>query len=158
MILTLYSAIIIASTLIILLAQTPIVLGINILLISLLLSMIFASFISSWYSFLIFLIYVGGMLVMFSYFLALIPNQQIVQSSTILYYSITVVIILSTILITKITPPTAPNYTSNLTYLYYSRASPILIILASILLLTIIIVVKIALRSKGPLRPFIKYV
>lgn len=64
-----------ALTFSIYLASSPIVLGVNILMMALLLSCTFACLMRSWFAFLIFLIYVGGILVLFAYFLALGPNQ-----------------------------------------------------------------------------------
>lgn len=155
MILTSFILIIITTTFTLYLASTPIVLGVNILMISLLLSSTFASFLSSWFAFLIFLIYIGGMLVIFAYFLALTPNQQI-SNFNILPYSLISITTFSVLTYTtniKI-PIFSDPYQGN-TILYEAKTAPFLIILALILLLTIVIVVKLTRRSKGPLRPFL---
>lgn len=158
MTLTLYMLIIITSTFTLFLASTPIVLGINILIIALLLAATFASFIRSWFAFLIFLIYVGGILVMFAYFIALTPNQQIPNSNNSLYgvISFTTFAILTYSINIKI--PSVSEFRQGNSILYLKSRAPFLILLALILLLTIIIVVKLTLRSKGPLRPFYEYV
>jgi NADH-ubiquinone oxidoreductase chain 6 len=154
MILTIYILIIITSTFTLYLASTPIILGINILIIALLLSATFASFIRSWFAFLIFLIYVGGILVIFAYFLALTPNQQIANSNNTLYRltSLTTFSLLTYMANIKI-PVISELFQGN-SVIYLKNRAPFLILLALILLLTIIIVVKITSRSKGPLRPF----
>jgi len=154
MILTIYILIIITTTFTLYLASTPIILGINILIISLLLSGVFASFIRTWFAFLIFLIYVGGILVIFAYFLALTPNQQIANSNNIIYGLISFLTFLILVYVTNIKVPTMPEFNQGNTSLYMSSTAPFLILLALILLLTIIIVVKLTLRSKGPLRSF----
>lgn len=158
MTLTLYILIIITSTFTLYLASTPIILGINILIIALLLSATFASFIRSWFAFLIFLIYVGGILVIFAYFLALTPNQQIANSNNLLYGIISLLTFAALTYSTNIKIPSVTEFSQGNSVLYLKFRAPFLILLALILLLTIIIVVKLTLRSKGPLRPFHEYV
>jgi NADH-ubiquinone oxidoreductase chain 6 len=154
MISTIYILIIITTTFTLYLASTPIILGINILIISLLLSAVFASFIRAWFAFLIFLIYIGGILVIFAYFLALTPNQQIARSNNIIYILISLLTFTILTFITNIKIPTISEFSQGNSSLYLINTAPFLILLALILLLTIIIVVKLTLRSKGPLRPF----
>lgn len=154
MILTIYILLIITLTFTLYLASTPIILGINILIIALLLSATFASFIRSWFAFLIFLIYVGGILVIFAYFLALTPNQQIINPNNILYGLISLVTFSLLAYVTNIKIPIMSQFYQGNSTLYLKNRAPFLILLALILLFTIIIVVKITVRSKGPLRPF----
>nr|BDQ44400.1 NADH dehydrogenase subunit 6 [Amynthas habereri] len=154
MILMMYLILMTTSTMMLYLSTTPIMLGINILTMALLLSATLATSMSSWYAFLVFLIYIGGMLVMFAYFLALSPNQQMPTTSNMVYMVVT----LATLTIVAITTQTKiympqEMYQDNM-YLYSINTSPILILLALILLLTMVIVVKLTSRSKGPLRPF----
>nr|BDQ43932.1 NADH dehydrogenase subunit 6 [Metaphire megascolidioides] len=154
MILMMYLILMTTSTMMLYLSTTPIMLGINILTMALLLSATLATYMSSWYAFLVFLIYVGGMLVMFAYFLALSPNQQMPTTSNMIYMLVT----LTTLTIVAITTKTKISipqemYQDN-TYLYSMSTAPALILLALILLLTMVIVVKLTSRSKGPLRPF----
>nr|QGZ10028.1 NADH dehydrogenase subunit 6 [Eisenia nordenskioldi pallida] len=154
MILTIYMLMMITSTFMLYLASTPIILGMNILAMALLLSMVFASFISSWFAFLVFLIYVGGMLVMFAYFLALTPNQQITNSSNTIYALLSMVTFgAMTYTINIKIPPVMEFYQGN-SLLYLKTTAPFIILLALILLLTMVIVVKLTTLSKGPLRPF----
>nr|WCS91607.1 NADH dehydrogenase subunit 6 [Eisenia nordenskioldi pallida] len=153
MTLTLYMLMMITSTFTLILAPTPIILGANILIMSLLLSVVFASSISSWFAFLVFLIYVGGMLVMFAYFLALTPNQQMSYNSTM--YSMISLIIFSIMTYTmNIKIPLISEFYHGNSLLYLKTTAPFLIFLALILLFTMIIVVKLTTLSKGPLRPF----
>lgn len=145
---------IITLTLTLILSNTPIILGINILLMALILSATVAATIRSWFAFLVFLIYIGGILVIFAYFLALSPNQQMPRSTNIIYIIITTVIITYTVIRSKITLPAQTIIRQNNIFLYMPSTAPMLIFLAILLLLTIIIVVKLTRRSKGPLRPF----
>nr|YP_010492247.1 NADH dehydrogenase subunit 6 [Aporrectodea trapezoides]UWM94558.1 NADH dehydrogenase subunit 6 [Aporrectodea trapezoides] len=154
MISTMYMLMMITTTFTLYLASTPIILGMNILMMSLLLSAVFASFMSTWFAFLIFLIYIGGMLVMFAYFLALTPNQQMASSNNIIYMLISLLTFTMLTFITNIKIPTMSEFSQGNSSLYLMNTAPFLILLALILLLTMIIVVKLTLRSKGPLRPF----
>lgn len=154
MILIIYIILITTSTIILYLSTTPIILGINILAIALLLATSLSSSIRSWYAFLVFLIYIGGILVIFAYFLALTPNQQIPTSSNLIYLLATLTTLVIVILITDTNIFIPQEIHQDRAYLYCTNTAPILIILAIILLLTIVIVVKLTNRSSGPLRPF----
>lgn len=134
----------------------PITIGILILITSLVLTLIYSILLTSWVAFLIFLIYVGGILVIFAYFVALTPNQQ----RNILRLPITTIFLSSLLIITtrnfRIKIPQL-NLNSIRTF-YQINNINLLFILAIILLFTIIVVVKLVTNNKGPLRPFIKYV
>jgi len=136
-------------------AINPISLGIIILIIALILSLSFAYSISSWVAFLIFLIYIGGILVIFSYFVAIIPNQNLSIIHIIISMTISTISILFIAKILNITPPILQIHSSNFNIIYTNSKIYTLILLASILLFTIIVVVKLTILSKGPLRPFI---
>lgn len=135
-----------------LLTVNPLSIALTIILLALILSLTFSLFISSWYSFLIFLIYVGGILVIFSYFVALTPNQQNLSP----LYPIVIIISILLIIFTNLNlpQPSILNYSPQTNLIYITSNSTILIILALILLFTIIVVVKICIHTKGPLRPF----
>lgn len=133
----------------------PLSLGIVILIIAVTLTLIYASIISSWVAFLIFLIYVRGILVIFAYFVSLIPNQPT-------HYITFPTIILVTI---SLIPLIYKSFRINSIFMYkftntmYTFNNIVtLLILALFLLFAIIVVVKIVTNNKGPLRPFIKYV
>jgi hypothetical protein len=146
-------SIIISSALNTILIITPITMGINILIISIVTAFLFAFSNSSWIAFLIFLVYIRGTLVIFSYFLAITPN------STLSLPIHTPLIIVTPIIITTLclilNPSITTSINSMITNTFYTKQTiPTLIILALILLITIIIVVKVASTYKGPLRPF----
>nr|BDQ44361.1 NADH dehydrogenase subunit 6 [Amynthas vittatus] len=154
MILMMYLILMTTSTMMLYLSTTPIMLGINILVMALLLSATLASSMSSWYAFLVFLIYVGGMLVMFAYFLALAPNQQMPTKSNMIYMIMTLTILTIVAIATNTQIFINQEMSQDNSYLYSMSTAPILILLALILLLTMVIVVKLTNRSGGPLRPF----
>nr|BDQ43555.1 NADH dehydrogenase subunit 6 [Amynthas sp. CS029] len=154
MILMMYLILMTTSTMMLYLSTTPIMLGINILAMALLLSATLATSMSSWYAFLVFLIYVGGMLVMFAYFLALTPNQQMPTTSNILYMLVTLITLTTVAMITETKVSIPQEFYQDNMYLYSTNTAPLLIVLALILLLTMVIVVKLTNRSSGPLRPF----
>nr|BDQ43919.1 NADH dehydrogenase subunit 6 [Metaphire sieboldi] len=154
MILMMYLILMSTSTMMLYLSTTPIMLGINILAMALLLSATLATSMSSWYAFLVFLIYVGGMLVMFAYFLALTPNQQMPTTSNIFYMLMTLFTLTTVATLTNMKIFIPQEYNQDTPYLYALSTAPMLIVLALILLLTMVIVVKLTNRSKGPLRPF----
>jgi len=137
----------------------PFSIGLLILLTALIIACIYSLTCSSWLGFLIFLIYIGGILIIFSYFLAIMPNQSIINIQLIFLPVLTLFI---SILISIFAFDSwTTNYTNPklLTEFIFSYSNhPLLIIILLTLLFTIIIVVKICNLSKGPLRAFISYV
>lgn len=141
-----------------LLCSSPLAIGLTILSIALLIAIMYSLTCSSWFGLLIFLIYIGGILVIFSYFVALIPNQPLISISNI---NILTISLITTLLLTKLfeISPLIISIHSNFTEVIYQPQNiSILIFLALILLLIIVITVKITHRSRGPLRAFISYV
>jgi len=135
--------------------KRPIQITLIIIFIALLTASLFSIIISSWYAFLIFLIYVGGILVIFAYFTATSPNQQINDSKKVTFITLTrfILFIITMLFINS-------NYNirheqHQIIRIFSSNNIYLLIGITIILLLTIIIVVKLASRSKGPLRSFI---
>lgn len=136
--------------------NNPLSITLIIIFIALITALIFCTTLSSWYAFLIFLIYVGGILVIFAYFTATSPNQQQISMKKIMYYIVvSFIITLSLLLSRRIIIPLTPAKSHQLIRLFISHNIYSLIIITLILLLTIVIVVKLASRSKGPLRTFI---
>ena len=156
--LTLFFTISLSLTFIIPILHTPLFLGSLILLYSLIISAITAIHTSSWFGLILFIIYIGGILVIFAYFAALSPNQIhytptlliIFPPSTLLFYFL---------LINAQNKYTTPSFihlsiTKINSLLYTQEQAPILIFLVVLLLLALIIVVKITKHTTGPLRPF----
>lgn len=136
--------------------NNPIQITLIIIFIALIIAGIFCTTLSSWYAFLIFLIYVGGILVIFAYFTASSPNQQYTRvkkilKRIILFFTIT---ILRTITINNFIV-IVPSKSNQLMRIFTRHNIYTLILITLVLLITIVIVVKLCSRSKGPLRTFI---
>ncbi len=139
-------------------SSTPLSLGVWIFLLAILLAALTRLLTFSWLRFLLFLIFIGGLLVIFSYFVAIQPNQQL----KITKLPITVIALILIVSLQEkniiINPSTIiAEPTPSIIILYSPHLIPLLLILALILLLALIIVVKVSQINRGPLRPF-KYV
>lgn len=136
--------------------NNPIIITLIIVFIALITALIFCIEISSWYSFLLFLIYVGGILVIFAYFTATSPNQYNKRRKrTFIIIPILFSILLFIILVTNKTIISINRQARQLIILFTNPNIYTLIIITLILLITMVIVVKLSSRSKGPLRAFI---
>nr|YP_009974945.1 NADH dehydrogenase subunit 6 [Platynereis bicanaliculata]QNJ33919.1 NADH dehydrogenase subunit 6 [Platynereis bicanaliculata] len=132
-------------------ALSPINLGMLVLSSAFFIAIDLSMVYSSWFGFITFIIYVGGMLVMFAYFAALQPNQHITNWSWLhapMIFSVVIILFFN-------------NYILNLSMnefkiynIYSMHNSTIPILMALILFLALIMVVKTAQVDKGPLRPF----
>lgn len=102
---------------------------------------------TTWFSLLLFLIYVGGMLVAFAYFLALCPNQSVSFSPAfILPLGIALFFL-------QDSPSYQVSQSLEILEIYRENNFSTFIILGIVLLLAIVRVVKIVSRSAGALRP-----
>nr|ALQ78806.1 NADH dehydrogenase subunit 6 [Glycera capitata] len=136
----------------IILTFSPLSMGFWVLMLALLTATTTSLSMSSWFGFIIFLIYIGGMLVMFAYFTAIQPNQQI----KIMTPSIAAII--TTLTLPFLSNQTTINPLSNknwwISSMYESMNIPSLIFLALALFLALISIVKISFMNRAPLRPF----
>lgn len=133
-------------------AVSPINLGATVLCIALFVASRLRITSTRWFGFITFIIYVGGMLVIFAYFAALQPNQHIVRWGWILIPSFFTVILL-----TSYFSASTISWSNNmpLTHQIYASTNLILpILIALILFLALIMVVKTSRADEGPLRPF----
>nr|YP_010983163.1 NADH dehydrogenase subunit 6 [Fulgoraria rupestris rupestris]WOJ51895.1 NADH dehydrogenase subunit 6 [Fulgoraria rupestris rupestris] len=142
----------------------PLSLGLVIILSTLLMCIIASMTLSAWYSYILFLIYVGGLLVMFAYVAALSPNVLFGSVNMMLVF---LVLIMPLSLFLYFYPFIDLSFmcTNELfmklkfmkTY-SMEMVSPhmisILIGLATILLVTLVVVVKICYYHHASLRPF----
>nr|YP_009131518.1 NADH dehydrogenase subunit 6 [Tevnia jerichonana]AIL54904.1 NADH dehydrogenase subunit 6 [Tevnia jerichonana] len=112
---------------------------------------------SSWYAIILFLIYISGMLVMFAYFSATSQNSKL--EINYLFPSMIMMFIMFMLIFTLAPPHLNSNFFLSLVNsqsdLFISSNIPILIFLISTLFLALIAIVKICVKDKGPLRPFI---
>nr|YP_010578801.1 NADH dehydrogenase subunit 6 [Sternaspis sendalli]UZP47201.1 NADH dehydrogenase subunit 6 [Sternaspis sendalli] len=163
MTLLLLTSITLSIILILPLSTSPLILGALIWLLALLTALLTAFIHSSWFGFIIFLIYIGGMLVMFAYFSAVAPNQQMKfnfsQVIPLILASLTMITMLyklatMPILTTTLMPP-FPSPQTKLSIILWT--APFLL-LAFILFLALVAVTKIVFQARYPLRPFNSYV
>nr|YP_003434161.1 NADH dehydrogenase subunit 6 [Tricula hortensis]ABZ05803.1 NADH dehydrogenase subunit 6 [Tricula hortensis] len=154
----------ICSVLMFPLMAQPLSLGLSIMISTLFLCLSSAMLISSWYAYILFLIYVGGLLVMFAYVAALSPDMLFSSMNAIIFFimfsffsslilyncnfvDLAKLEILNTWMVTK----KLKTYGVELVSPYYIS---ILIALGTILLLNLIVVVKICFYQHTSLRPF----
>lgn len=157
MIILIITRIVISLSVTMLTCTNPFSIAITILLTALITSRLYAALHSSWLSFLLFLIYVGGILVIFSYFLAITPNQQKFNNYSIFipFISMLLFIIIFILTVDSWTSyiPILPQLTT-IIFTTFNLSS--LIILVVVLLFTIVVVIKTCKLEKGPLRSFIR--
>nr|ADB93490.1 NADH dehydrogenase subunit 6 [Potamopyrgus antipodarum]ADB93594.1 NADH dehydrogenase subunit 6 [Potamopyrgus antipodarum]ADB93607.1 NADH dehydrogenase subunit 6 [Potamopyrgus antipodarum]AVY52135.1 NADH dehydrogenase subunit 6 [Potamopyrgus antipodarum] len=145
----------------------PLSLGLSIMISTLFMCMLCAMLISSWYAYILFLIYVGGLLVMFAYVAALSPNVLFSSMNAIIFFLL--VFIPTTLIFFNYhfvdvslletfnfwaESKKLKSYGIELVSPYYIS---ILVALGTILLLNLIVVVKICFYQRSSLRPFKQY-
>nr|ALS46285.1 NADH dehydrogenase subunit 6 [Glycera fallax] len=134
------------------LTLSPLTLGMWVMMLALLTATTTSLSMFSWFGFIIFLIYIGGMLVMFAYFSAIQPNQQFKM-----IMPLTASILTCLMLPAYQTASTTNSFTEKnwwVSAMYNQMNIPSLIFLALVLFLTMVSVVKISFLNRGPLRPF----
>ena len=152
MIIKIIPLIILSIRISLIITPSPIILGLWIFLLALTVAIIISS-LSSWLAIIIFLIYIGGLLVLFAYFLAIQPNQFTGITTLILFTITGVIFLISTIKTTthwttfNIILPIIP-------FIIHVSNTTSILLLASLLLLILVIVVKITSSKSGPLRPY----
>lgn len=137
--------------------HTPLRLGLWIIILAIFISINFSYFISSWFAFITFLIYIGGLLVIFAYFIAIDPNKKIKLLDPLilpLILSIIMLICINQLLLFPLIT-FSENNTTNYQILLHIDYLPILFLIAISLLIALIAVVKITIRSLGALRPYL---
>nr|YP_010546414.1 NADH dehydrogenase subunit 6 [Nerita reticulata]UYI29930.1 NADH dehydrogenase subunit 6 [Nerita reticulata] len=142
----------------------PLSLGLCIMMISLFWCILLGLMYSSWFSYVLFLIYVGGLLVMFVYVAALAPNTLF--SSLKSLSGVMSVSIFTLVLLITLTPKDlsflsdissldqfSENMKTGILMVSSSNIS-MLIGLGLILLMNLLAVVKVCYYQQGPLRPY----
>lgn len=144
----------------------PISIGLLILLQALLISLFTGALSNNfWFSYILFLVFLGGLLILFSYMTRLVPNQTF-KFSTPIYLMLPSALLLtavicplirifdwtfSSIILFDPSHFTHPGI-SHFGKLYLANRAGTPIFLATLLLLTLIIVVNLIKLNKGPLR------
>nr|YP_003354959.1 NADH dehydrogenase subunit 6 [Quadrula quadrula]ACQ91016.1 NADH dehydrogenase subunit 6 [Quadrula quadrula] len=139
----------------------PLSLGVMVLLLAFITCTIIAT-ISPWYAYMLFFIFIGGMLVMFAYIASLTPNMTFSINNQLMPMILTLTIFFS-IKNLSFTPNNQTNTelslsindkTQALSFLYSSNGTNCVILLACILLFTMVASVKLCKPKSGALRPF----
>lgn len=143
----------------------PLSLGLCIILITTTFSILLALIYSSWFSYILFLVFIGGLLVIFAYVSILVPNTIFSRLIPIIWIRITftirfyLFIIFSIPQSHKLSPLNVPSNSFKLITasgheLASVRSSSIIIILGLMLLFALLAVVKICYYQQRPLRPY----
>ena len=156
MILIYISILIISLWLSIIIALSPLILGIWILLIALISRVFLAIFSNSWFRIIIFLIYIGGLLVIFAYFISIQPNQFLFIGYNL--YILLIFIFTIWLIVDIFKLKRFYNIGYWITGFFDLLNLNILIILGLILFFVIVVVVKICYGIRIPIRPYYNYV
>nr|UGS81036.1 NADH dehydrogenase subunit 6 [Eucleoteuthis luminosa] len=143
----------------------PLSLGFMLMMITLCVSGLMGMITFSWYGYLLFLVYIGGLLVMFMYVISLIPNLIFLSSKVFMYFFMILLgFLLMNFFVTKELVSTDMKDMSLFDYssMSLSGGSTIMmydnflcyLLLGVILLFVLISVVKICYYCEGPLRVF----
>nr|CAM58005.1 NADH deshidrogenase subunit 6 [Littorina saxatilis] len=154
----------ISSAFLLPLMAQPLSLGLCIMVSTLFLCSLAAATLSAWYGYILFLIYVGGLLVMFAYVAALSPNVLFSGSGSLLFFSILFIFLMSIFYFYPLLDLSSLHYHYNFsesksfkTYgaqLVSQHSAFILIGLGIVLLMNLVVVVKICYYQHSSLRPF----
>nr|YP_009227960.1 NADH dehydrogenase subunit 6 [Nassarius variciferus]AIW04699.1 NADH dehydrogenase subunit 6 [Nassarius variciferus] len=153
-----------SSFLLLPLMMQPLSLGLVIMASTLLMCFISAITLSSWYGYILFLIYVGGLLVMFAYVAALSPNVLFGKGTPMIFFSVMIFPLCAIFYFLPLVDMSSMAYLNIFTEMKFLKiygielVAPqmisILIGLALILLINLIVVVKICYYQQASLRPF----
>nr|YP_635815.1 NADH dehydrogenase subunit 6 [Lophiotoma cerithiformis]ABB72492.1 NADH dehydrogenase subunit 6 [Lophiotoma cerithiformis] len=153
-----------SSLLMLPLMTQPLSLGLIIMASTLFMCIISAMTLSSWYGYILFLIYVGGLLVMFSYVAALSPNILFGSGTPLLFFFMATFFLSLIMYFYPLVDLSSIDHLASYNKLKFLKmygveiVSPhmvsILIGLAIILLINLVVVVKICYYQRASLRPF----
>nr|YP_010983446.1 NADH dehydrogenase subunit 6 [Canarium labiatum]WOK41613.1 NADH dehydrogenase subunit 6 [Canarium labiatum] len=142
----------------------PLSLGLVIMILTLMMCCLSALLISSWYGYILFLIYVGGLLVMFAYVAALSPNVLFSGGYPVILFVMMIPLFCIIFYLYPFIDLNSLSYNSsytdytNLKTYGVELVSPdmvsVLIGLGLILLINLVVVVKICYYQHASLRPF----
>ena len=136
----------------IIMALSPLALGLWILILSIRISFLIRLIFSSWFGFILFLIYIGGMLVIFAYFVRIQPSQQFELKRSLVFS----LLIFFSLVINNyvVTIDLISNVNWWINSLFNLNNLSIIVLLGFILFLALVIVVKITTFMMAPLRPY----
>nr|QTF74769.1 NADH dehydrogenase subunit 6 [Bufonaria perelegans] len=153
-----------SSMLLLPLMAQPLSLGLVIMFATLMMCSISAMLLSSWYGYILFLIYVGGLLVMFAYVAALSPNVLFGSGSPLFFFGFMFILLGTVMFLYPLVDFSSLNYLNLYsghkflkmygTEMVSPQMISILIGLGVILLINLVVVVKICYYQHASLRPF----
>nr|YP_009231991.1 NADH dehydrogenase subunit 6 [Tegula lividomaculata]AMA07352.1 NADH dehydrogenase subunit 6 [Tegula lividomaculata] len=140
----------------------PLSLGLCIMLLTGLSCVLLGVVMSSWYGYVLFLVYVGGLLVMFAYVSALAPNTFFSSVKSIVSWAFSFIFV-STMLIIFYVPDfsflgwldqlaTEKTIVSSGNIIVAPSMINVIIVLGAVLLVNLLAVVKVCYYQQGPLR------
>ena len=139
--------------------SSPILLGVWIIIFAFFTSLGLRRFLTSWLGLIMFIIYIGGLLVMFAYFVALTPNP-IIKGVPVFIFLLATTALLITLFF--IYPPLFQKRGASLSQAPLIRFLTInpstVVTLALVLFLALVAVVKLCATTSSPLRPYSLYV
>lgn len=153
----------VAIVLLLPLITQPLRIGLVIILSTLLICILGGLFFCSWYTYILFLIYIGGLLVIFAYVAALIPNILFSGKKSLMFfvfiqsfgtYLLSFSITKNSNILTNWDVSSTKMLFSYALELISSELFSVYIGLALILLLNLVVVVKICYYYYGSLRPY----
>ena len=136
------------------LASRPLTLGLSILILALSTAIAITIPTTSWFGIITFLIYVGGIIVIFSYFTALSPNQHLNIWLMLKSSIITLLILIPRTLQFNATTLSINSLSPRLNLIYINTNIFLLLFFGAVLFFTLVAVVKISRQEIAPLRPF----
>nr|YP_010131263.1 NADH dehydrogenase subunit 6 [Pantala flavescens]QPQ74970.1 NADH dehydrogenase subunit 6 [Pantala flavescens]QPZ75911.1 NADH dehydrogenase subunit 6 [Pantala flavescens]UPX00830.1 NADH dehydrogenase subunit 6 [Pantala flavescens] len=143
----------------------PMNMGITLLLQTIMMCILMSSMsYTSWFSYILFLVFLGGMLVLFIYMTSIASNEMFKKSSYFMSFialSFTFIIIIALSMdLFMVTTPVTEMFLSDttakkfvMTPLYNNPSSLITTFMVMYLFLTLIVIVSITKFNQGPLRP-----
>nr|YP_009340662.1 NADH dehydrogenase subunit 6 [Vema ewingi]APQ42951.1 NADH dehydrogenase subunit 6 [Vema ewingi] len=148
-------------------ATQPLILTMSLLILSLMISLLTALSFFTLFAYALFLVFISGMLVLFAYVSALIPNMIHWDTHPVLFaFSVNATLMALTALLSppslsSITPTQSPFpektsalWSGGIEQIFQQINLPLLWTLAIILFIVLIAVVKICFIFKAPMRPF----
>nr|YP_010853148.1 NADH dehydrogenase subunit 6 [Margaritifera homsensis]WGM81366.1 NADH dehydrogenase subunit 6 [Margaritifera homsensis] len=139
----------------------PLSLGLMVLLLAFINCTLIAS-VSPWYAYMLFFIFIGGMLVMFAYIASLSPNTTFSINNQLIpltFMSLTIFLSSNSITTSSLSEiseleSSISLMSQSLSFLYSDRGTTMLTLLACMLLFTMVAAVKLCKPTMGALRPY----
>nr|AUI11299.1 NADH dehydrogenase subunit 6 [Clanculus margaritarius] len=140
----------------------PLSLGLCVMVLSVFFCIMIGLSVSSWYGYVLFLVYVGGLLVMFAYVSALAPNNFFSSAKSVLGFFVIFCLSLAGVSVFYFVDLNVMSEVSSFGYMKSMASSgsmvvspssmSLVIILGTVLLINLLAVVKVCYYQQGPLR------